>query len=235
MGIREAVYRLLDLLDAHIPSFRSAPEMAPRQFAAAGLMRSCALLKGVLVLEDANLPHLAGILARQHWETWLISLHVILRGDEALQEIAGDDIYWKRRLSDRLKLGLTYHEHWEGKVVKLNFKSLAERLKPLLIRAGESGDPDGVTGYDITYGVQSLFAVHAGLATIGAHLVYGPQEWSVEPNPSPPFPNVAQTPALHTAHLANYVLKAFALTTDALQPIWTELLGQQPANAGSVG
>ncbi len=193
--------------------------MAARQFAAAGLMRCCALLRGVLVLEDAKLPHLAGILARQHWETWLVSLHAVLRGDEALKEIAGDDIYWKRRLSDRLKLGLAYHDDWEGKAAKLNFKNLAERLTPLLIAAGESGDLNGVTGYDVTYGVQSLFTVHAGLATIGAHLVYGPDTWSVELNPPAPFPDVAQTPALHTAHLANYVFKAFSLNPEPLEVI----------------
>jgi len=179
------------------------------------------------VLEDAKLPHLAGILARQHWETWLVSLHAVLRGDAALNEIAGDDIYWKRRLSDRLKLGLTYHDDWEGRAAKLNFKSLAERLKPLLIAAGESGNPNGATGYDVTYGIQSLFAVHAGLATIGAYLVYGPETWGVEPNPPAPFPNVAQTPALHTAHLASYVFKVFGLDTGPLEPIWEELLDRQ--------
>ena len=43
-------------------------------------MRCCALLKGILVLDEARMPALAGILARQHWEAWLVSLYVLLAG-----------------------------------------------------------------------------------------------------------------------------------------------------------
>jgi hypothetical protein len=32
------------------------------------------------------------------------SLYVLLAGDEALQVVAGDDIYWKRRLSKALRM-----------------------------------------------------------------------------------------------------------------------------------
>jgi hypothetical protein len=188
-------------------------------------------LRGVLALEDAGLASLAEILARQHWETWLVSLHVVLRGDEALQEVAGDDIYWKRRLSEALKLGRDYHPDWSGKIVKLNFKSLSDRLPKLLLNAGESVDAHGVSGYDVTYSVQSLFAVHANMVTIAAHIVYVPDAWRVIPNPQAPFPDVALTPVLHTVHLAQYVFKEFSLSTGPLDPLWTALLNsQQPAS-----
>ena len=63
----------------------------------------------------AGLGALAGILERQHWETWLLSIHVVLRRDEALQEIAGDDIKYKRLLSDKLPLNIDYHPDWDGR------------------------------------------------------------------------------------------------------------------------
>jgi hypothetical protein len=224
MRFRGGVRKLLALIDGCVDSFESPPDQAPRQFAAAGLMRCCDLLRGICVLEDAGLGPVPGILERQHWETWLVSLHVILRGQEGLLEVAGDDSFWKRLLSEKLDLGFAYHEEWEGKVAKFNFKKLADGLKPLLVKAGEPDDPDDAKGYDVTYRVQSLFTVHAGLATIGSYLQYGEKTWSVIAHPPPPFPRVSQTPALHTAHLAKYVFNAFGLPTDGLDPIWDKLI-----------
>ena len=147
-----------------------------------------------------------------------------IRIGRALQEVAGDDIFWKRLLSRKLELRLSYHEDWEGKIHKLDFKKLADGLKPLLTEAGETGDPDGMKGYDATYRVQSLFAVHAGLSTIGSYLRYGERVWGVVPRPAAPFPRVSQTPALHTVHLAQYVFKAFGLPVEELDDIGSRLL-----------
>ena len=104
MKAQEATDRILAQVYEHVEAFRAKPSRPAEQFAAAGLMRCCALLKGILVLDEASMPALAGILARQHWETWAVSLYVLLGGEEALQVIAGDDIYWKRRLSKKLRL-----------------------------------------------------------------------------------------------------------------------------------
>jgi hypothetical protein len=109
-------------------------------------------------------------------------------------------------------------------VAKLNIKKLADDLKPLLIKAGEPGDPDGAKGYDITYRVQSLFAVHAGLATFGSYMRYGEKTWGVIAHPPAPFLRASQTPALHTAHLAQYVFKAFGLPLDALDGVGNSVL-----------
>jgi hypothetical protein len=54
-----------------------------------------------MTLERAGLAVLATELARQHWETWLVSLYVLLGGDAALEEMAGDDIRCKRKLARR--------------------------------------------------------------------------------------------------------------------------------------
>ena len=141
-----------------------------------------------------------------------------------MYEVAGDDIHWKRILSEKLELGLRYHDDWEGKTNKLNFKKLADDLRPLLERAGEKGNPDGAVGYDVTYRVQSLFALHAGLATIGAYIRYGPQTWGVDLRPPSPFSRPTQTPALHTAHLAGYVFRVFGLATDELDRLAEQIL-----------
>ena len=48
------------------------------------------------------MPALAGILTRLHWETWVVSLYVLLDGDNALQVIAGDDRSGPRNLDSGL-------------------------------------------------------------------------------------------------------------------------------------
>ena len=178
---KEAADRILAHVYGHVDAFRARPPREADQFAAAGLMRCCAVLKGILVLDEARMPALAGILVRQHWETWLVSLYVLLGGDEALKVVADDDIYWKRSLSKALRLGRDdYHLDWVGKPKKLNYWKLHRRVIELLRERREPVDgPKGVTGYGVTYSHESLFSTHANLTTIGGHLVYGDDEWAV--------------------------------------------------------
>ena len=92
MTAKEAAASILAHVYGHVDAFRTrSPRLPPEQFAAAGLMRCGALLKGVLVLDEASLPVMASILARQHWETWVVSLYVLLAGEEALQVIVDND------------------------------------------------------------------------------------------------------------------------------------------------
>ena len=75
MKAKEAADQVLAHVYGHVDAFRGRPPRPAKQFAAAGLMRCCALLKGILVLDEARMPALTGILARQHWEDWLVSLY----------------------------------------------------------------------------------------------------------------------------------------------------------------
>ena len=222
---QEAADRILAHVCEHVDAFRTRPPQRAKQFAAAGLMRCCALLKGILVLDEARMPALAGILTRLHWETWVVSLYVLLAGDEALQVIADDDIYWKRRLSKALRLERDdYQQGWTGKPAKLSYKDLHDRMLKLL-RERESVDgPAGVTGYDVTYRYESLVSSHANLTTIGEHLVYGDDEWAVSVDSSQTRDDVAVTPVLHTGHLAQYVFKEFGLDGDAMGPFVADLV-----------
>ena len=223
---KEAADRILAHVYGHVDTFRSRPPREVEQFAAAGLMRCCALLKGILVLDEARMPALAGILARQHWETWLVSLYVLLSGDEALQAIAGDNIYWKRRLSKALQLGQDdYQRDWPGRIVRLpTYYELDKRVRELLREREPVDGPAGVTGYNVIYSYESLVSTHANLTTIGGHLVYGDDEWAVSVDSSISQDDVAVTPVLHTVHLAHYVFKEFGLDGDEMSPFVADLV-----------
>ena len=210
--IHKQAHSVLAVIESRVPDLTSKPEQTARHLAAAGLLRCCVLLRGILALDEADLSSLGHILARQHWETWLVSFHVLMRGDEAIQQIAGDDIHWKRKLSDALKLGDIYHPDWGGPEGRLNYKGLADGLPALLQKAGEPPLPEGQNPYDIGYRVQSLFAVHANLATIGAHIVYGEDVWRLNFDPPNPFRDPAAAPVMHTVHLAQYVFMEFGLS-----------------------
>ena len=225
MKAKEAADRILAHVYGHVDAFRARSPRPAEQFAAAGLMRCCALLKGILVLDEARMPALASILARQHWEAWLVSLYVLLAGDEALQVIAGDNIYWKRRLSKALRLERDdYHPDWDGRLVKLNYKELHDRMLELLRKREPADSPTGVTSYDATYRYESLVSVHANLTTIGGHLVCRDDDWTVSVDSSLTPDDVAVTPVLHTVHLAHYVFKEFGLDGDAMDPFVADLV-----------
>ena len=225
MKAKEAAAQVLAHVYGHVDAFRARPPRPAKQFAAAGLMRCCALLKGILVLDEARMPALAGILARQHWEAWLVSLYALLAGGEALKVIAGDDIYWKRGLSKALRLERDdYHPDWADRIERLNYKELHDRVLELLRERESVDSPAGVTGYDVIYRSESLVSVHANLATIGGHLVCGHDDWVVSVDSSLPPEDVAVTPVLFTVHLAHYVFKEFDLDGDAMDPFVADLV-----------
>ena len=178
------------------------------------------------------MPALAGILTRLHWETWVVSLYVLLDGDKALQVIAGDDIHWKRILSRELRLerelereqDAYYQQDWTVKIAKLNYFDLHDRMLKLLREREPVDGPAGVTGYDVTYRYESLVSSHANLTTIGEHLVCGDDEWAVSVDSSKTPDDVAVTPVLYTGHLAQHVFKEFGLDGDAMVPFVADLV-----------
>ena len=233
MKSKETAERILAHVGEHVDALKTRPPQLAKQFAAAGLMRCCALLKGILVLDEARMPALAGILTRLHFETWVVSLYVLLGGDEALRVIAHADIYWKRVLSKKLQLerelereqDAYYQQDWTGKIAKLNYSNLHDSMLKLLRERGESVDgPAGVTGYDVTYSYESLVSSHANLTTIGEHLVYGDDEWAVSVDSSKKPDDVAVVPVLYTNHLAQHVFKEFGLDGDAMVPFVADLV-----------
>ena len=240
---KEAADRTLAHVYGHVDAFRARPPRKAEQFAAAGLMRCCALLKGILVLDEARMSALAGILVRLHWETWIVSLYALLDGDKALKVINDDCNYWMRNLPEPL---VDDYIHWmrhllpepfrlEGdphypdsvkKPKKLNYWELHERVIELLREREPVDSPAGVTGYDVTYRWESLVSAHANLTTIARHLVDGDDgclavsvdSWETLDA------DVTVTPMLYTVHLASYVFKEFSLDGDAMDPFVADLV-----------
>ncbi|PYR46630.1 MAG: hypothetical protein DMF89_21365 [Acidobacteria bacterium] len=91
-------------------------------------------------------------------------------------------------------------------------------------------------GYDVTYRVQSTFAVHANLATLGAYLRYGDTSWGLELNPAAPFRMIGMTPALHPSHLERYVFAKFSIPVTETESLRDQLLAfVKAAQATSAG
>ena len=224
---KEAADRILAHVYGHVDAFRARPPRKAEQFAAAGLMRCCALLKGILVLDEARMPALAGILVRQHWETWLVSLYVLLGGDKALEEIRDDHIQRSHQLCESLRMEGDHHHPDSVKNQKiLNGWERHKRVIELLREQGESGDgPAGVTGYAVIYGSESLFSTHANVFTIGRHLVFGDDEWAVSVDSSETRDDdIVSAPVIHTSYLAQRVFKEFGLDGDAMASFVVDLV-----------
>ena len=187
-------------------------------------MRCCQLLRGMRLLEDASLAVPAGILYRQLWETWLVSLYVLLEGEEALHEIGCDYVKHVRILGEKFDVD-PEHVDPDEEARKLKIYDLAEKIGPLLVKASGAGDADmGVKRYDGVYRVQSQYAVHAGLSTISRHIQIKDESWSVEPNPPHPIDDdKSQHAAIYTLHLTKYVFECFGIATDAVREAKDEL------------
>ena len=163
----------------------------------------------------------AGIhgLVRQHWETWLVSLYVLLGGDKALEEILDSHIQRSHQLYKSLRMEGDHHQLDSVKnQKKLDYWEMHKRVIELLREQGEQIDgPAGVTGYDVIYRSESLFSTHANVFTIGRHLVLGDDEWAVSLDTSETRGyDVASAPVTYTRDLAQRVFKEFGLDGDAM-------------------
>lgn len=218
MQLRDYVCKTLQLVEDQTHLLKSR-RVDASHFAAAGLVRCCALLRGVCVLEDADLHALTGILERQVWESWLVSQYVLLRGTEALGHVQSD--FFKRidALQPGSGLGSMHVSEWEGTPKKLIIDQLATKLTPLLVDAGDTVGADLARDYDYFYRGHSQFSVHAGLSTFGLYS-RSEREWaSVEPTPPAPHPYVGSTSLRCTLHLAERVFERFEISTNELESI----------------
>lgn len=231
MQFRGQVCKTLRLVEDRSQLLKSHPIDASRQLAAAGLLRCCALLRGICVLEDACLPALTGILERQNWEAWLVSRYILLRGDEAVDHIKGAYVKSTKTLVKEAGLGPEYVPDWEGDTNKLNVGQLAQMLKPLLVDDGDTEGADLASGYTAIYRGQSQFTVHTGISTLHLYTRLEGEWASVESNPPSPFPDVGRISLRCTLHLAGHVFKRFGIVTNELESIRAGILAE--VNEGS--
>ena len=245
MTTKEVATQVLAHIYGNVDAFRARPPRKAEQFAAAGLMRCCALLKGILVLDEAKMSELAGILVRLHWETWLVSLYVLLVGDKALKALDDDVKYWKSHLPEPL---LDDFEHWMQHLIPepfrmegdhqypdsvknpkklLNCVAMHDIVTDLLRDRGESVDsPTGTTAYEVTYRWESLVSGHANLPTITRHLVDVDDGGLAVSVDSSKMQNdaIALGPVLYTNDLAQRVFKKFGLDGAAMNSFVADLV-----------
>lgn len=225
LQVRHHIRKVLRLIEEHTDRLESdQDDDRSRQLAAAGLMRCCALVRGICVLEDACLKALTGILERQNWEMWLVSRYILLRGDEAIAEIQGDYVKSTKTLGKALGLEPKHVLDWDGKEEKLIIRQLSAKLEPLLLEVGDTEGAKLAGAYDQIYRGGSQYAVHAGLSTLGLYTRIEDGRVSVEPNPPAPFDDIGRIPLFCTLHLAGLVFERFGIATDALESIRVGIL-----------
>ena len=81
----------------------------------------CELLHGMCVLEDASLDVAAGILHRQLWETWVVSLYVLFQYREALSEPSRT-----RHLNEKFEPGSKHAPSPKKGARRLNYEQIAK-------------------------------------------------------------------------------------------------------------
>ena len=209
MQLRDHIRETLRLVEEHQDLFETTPPDVSRQLPAAGLMRCCELLRGMCVLEDAGLGSLVGMLERQLWETWLVSLDILLRDAEALIELGHDCARHTRTLLEGLgRAPEDYPDYGDvaKKFTPLTPKKLWDKVRPLLVEAGDDTFGAILTknAYFEVYRRKSHYSVHAGITTLSPYIRGGETSFSVEPNPAATIKSVWMS-VFYTLHLANYV------------------------------
>jgi len=220
-AFRKRTNDLLEVVRQSSGSFVSR-ETDHRLFAAAGLMRCCAMIRGIRALAAKDLGPLTVVIGRSLWETWLMCLYVLLAGKPAMEEIIGDDVFWKRRFLEPFA-DESYGE-WNGTAKKLNVKELSKKLHTLLIEAEKLSPSEPERGYKLIYSAFSLFGTHANLSTVSLYVAESSGGYIVIPTPDWPVETVEHTSAIYTAHLAKFVFRAFGLSTDKIETIGAGLL-----------
>ena len=170
-----------------------------------------------------ELGQLTVMIGRNVWETWLVSLYVLLGGQTAADDLTSDDVFWKRKLPEAFGTK-NYGEDWDGSVNSLNYKVIAGKVRDLLIEEDEMSLSDNSVGYDFLYGPCSLFGTHANISTVSLYLRPSAAGVGVVQTPEWPVTCIEESSSAYTAHLAKFVFRKFGLPTDQIEAIGTGIL-----------
>jgi UDP-N-acetylglucosamine transferase subunit ALG13 len=125
--------------------------------------RGAALLRAALVLSQSGLANALGPTIRSIYETWLVGYFGGLGGsDEHLLMVDQFDYEWNQ-LSTHLPV-VPKRRH-QG--AKLSIWTYADTVRSLLDSNEHPMAGFPVRGFNVMYRIESLFSVHAGLASIG--------------------------------------------------------------------
>jgi hypothetical protein len=232
-----AIRDLLAVLNETLPQFVSTRDQFRRQFAAAGLGLSSALLEGICLLVEHGRDDLVGLLARFNFEVWVVSLYLLLQGKDAeddtvLVELGAAHFKAVRTINQQLQLGPRAQEQvqeWEDVIAArqgkedgnaeakpLNYEALARALTPLLKTVDPGWTTEVIEIYDRVYRGESTYSAHAGVGTLNRYYKPDPrgQRDSIVANPGAPFPRAPIFSAELTVILLERLRHAFGMAPD---------------------
>ena len=149
----------------------------------------------------------------------MVSQYILLRGTEAVDHLTAAFFANMNTLDRALGEEPTFIRDGEEAAEKLIVGQLAEKLRPLLVNAGDTVGADLARDYAYIYRGHSQFSVHAGLSTFALYSRSEGEGASVEPNPPAPHPYVGSTSLRCTLHLAEQVFERFEIATNELESI----------------
>jgi hypothetical protein len=182
MDSTDAAGTILELTEGWFPHSIDPAAVTGPEVALAGLARCRRLLHGIVELADV--PDVAGVLARVLFETWLTSVYLLLGEDEAYEHLDRNDRINLHRVSKRLLEQLdadddTAMESLRGQAAEvvseerltgeLSVEAIAQKVRRLLEDSGDEQAGFPVRGYTYLYAPQSYASAHGGIGAIKQH------------------------------------------------------------------
>jgi hypothetical protein len=222
----------LDLTEPWFPHPIDPTAVTNAEVALAGLARCRRLFHGMVELADV--PDVAGVLARVLFETWLASVYVLLGGPDAYERLDKNDRIHLHRLSTRLlnqldtdgEVGVGTLRQKATAVVgearpsgELSVEAIAQKVRKLLEQAGDEHASFAVRGYAFLYAPQSYVSAHGGIGAIKQHWAEGgdvKDEISAYPTGRDSIDHLLDVATALVASLAKRVGHELSLDTGAL-------------------
>jgi hypothetical protein len=164
--------QLVGLFESKLqPHLSSRPEETPRHMAAAALVRSAHLFRGMEALYTGGLGDLAAILLRSIVECWYLAFYLLLAPEEAMEKLWGNHAYQLRQFDDSWRaLGMSIPEA-SADDAPHKWTKISKRVSELFAAEGDARLAErALRLYAVLYREQSLMDVHGGYATLIAHV-----------------------------------------------------------------
>jgi hypothetical protein len=219
----DAVDALLELLERRRPLLTSRADFLPRQLAAAGLTYAEALLKASRTLVQSGHAQSAGILLRTIWECWCVGSYLLLKGDEAVEQVRRYHDFRLGQMKRGWDADVGGGDPFEGLDVDVdapreewNLRAMAAEVEDAQRRReGELFRPTDTSSYETLYRFESQWGSHAGWGPFNRYLTVLPDVDRIEIDPRPrimfPEDGGIAFAAVWVARLAYDIFRAFGI------------------------
>jgi hypothetical protein len=223
--VSAVVHAILDHLKDKAEYMTSAhdPDLTPRQLAAAALMRLRALLEALLMLCISGHARTGGMLSRAVWETWLVGTFLLVRGPDAVRDLAFDAARHSVDTGRRLGLGEDFSspaqdfiDRNKAGAKRWRIEEMAQEVDRLLTARGERFRVQ--EGYDRMFRGESSASTHAGLGSLTPYIEILPERraLTLDPPALVPAERSVVLAGILVLDLARRVYDAFGLRLDDL-------------------